>query len=246
MTGRNPNVFYETGYAHALNKRTLLLTKNVSDIPFDLMHLSHIVYEDKIAKLKKVLEDRIRWCIENPARSIESADIQAEVYISGNPHPGPGESLRLEREVMVYSSEAFQFALDLDVHNVSSQTLGPENVAVAVVLPRVSGKWHWGKSEVSDESPFTTVARQSSKKTVWNLRLFHNVLPDAWHSWSLSFEVPHDTIENGSTNLEVRFYCELGSRTFPIAFDFSTSISQKRRAFEEDQKRKAELEEKRH
>jgi hypothetical protein len=27
MTGRNPNVFYETGYAHALNKRVILLTQ---------------------------------------------------------------------------------------------------------------------------------------------------------------------------------------------------------------------------
>lgn len=26
MTGRNPNVFYETGYAHALGKQVILLT----------------------------------------------------------------------------------------------------------------------------------------------------------------------------------------------------------------------------
>src|SRR5215510_3429797 len=35
MTGKNANVFYETGYAHALNKRVILLTQNVEDIPFD-------------------------------------------------------------------------------------------------------------------------------------------------------------------------------------------------------------------
>ena len=34
MTGRNPNVFYETGYAHALGQRTILLTKKAEDIPF--------------------------------------------------------------------------------------------------------------------------------------------------------------------------------------------------------------------
>src|SRR5579859_3658565 len=31
MTGRNPNVFYETGYAHALGKRVILLTQAAAD-----------------------------------------------------------------------------------------------------------------------------------------------------------------------------------------------------------------------
>jgi nucleoside 2-deoxyribosyltransferase len=34
MTGRNPNVFYEVGYAHALGKIVLLLTQDAADIPF--------------------------------------------------------------------------------------------------------------------------------------------------------------------------------------------------------------------
>jgi hypothetical protein len=44
MTGRNANVFYEVGYAHALDKTCILLTKSVADIPFDLKHHRHIVY----------------------------------------------------------------------------------------------------------------------------------------------------------------------------------------------------------
>ena len=43
MTGKNPNVFYETGYAHALGKRVLMLTQSVHDIPFDLKHFQHII-----------------------------------------------------------------------------------------------------------------------------------------------------------------------------------------------------------
>jgi len=43
MTGRNANVFYEVGYAHALGKTTLLLTQSADDIPFDLKHFPHIV-----------------------------------------------------------------------------------------------------------------------------------------------------------------------------------------------------------
>lgn len=47
MTGQNPNVFYETGYAHALNKKVILLTQKSEDIPFDLKYFPHIVYQGK-------------------------------------------------------------------------------------------------------------------------------------------------------------------------------------------------------
>lgn len=63
MTGRNPNVFYEVGYAHALGRTVLLLTKKVEDIPFDLQHRPHIVYGDSITKLKDELAARIEWAI---------------------------------------------------------------------------------------------------------------------------------------------------------------------------------------
>src|ERR1700722_4965657 len=49
MTGKNPNVFYEVGYAHAKKKICLLLTSDAGDIPFDLKHHRHIVYGQSIS-----------------------------------------------------------------------------------------------------------------------------------------------------------------------------------------------------
>ncbi len=43
-TGRNPNVFYETGIAHTLGRDVVLITQSEHDIPFDLRHLRHIRY----------------------------------------------------------------------------------------------------------------------------------------------------------------------------------------------------------
>ena len=62
-TGRNPNVFYELGIAHTLGKDVILLTQDVSDIPFDLNRYRHIIYQNNIQggeKLKKDLAKAIR------------------------------------------------------------------------------------------------------------------------------------------------------------------------------------------
>lgn len=72
MSGQNPNVFYEVGYAHAKEKLCILLTKESSDIPFDLKHHRHIVYNGSISKLKKTLTEELLWAksqIENVRRS---------------------------------------------------------------------------------------------------------------------------------------------------------------------------------
>jgi hypothetical protein len=65
MTGRNPNVYYEVGYAHALKKDVILLTQDATDIPFDLKHHNHIEYGGKIAELRKRLGNRVQaWLRE--------------------------------------------------------------------------------------------------------------------------------------------------------------------------------------
>jgi nucleoside 2-deoxyribosyltransferase len=61
MTGRNPNVFYEIGYAHAKGKTCLLLTSKADDIPFDLKHHRHIIYGDSIQNLRRMLETELTW-----------------------------------------------------------------------------------------------------------------------------------------------------------------------------------------
>ena len=73
MTDRNPNVFYEVGYARALDKQIILLTRDANDIPFDLKHYPHIVYSDNITLLKEQLENRVRWCIKNPRDNLIKA-----------------------------------------------------------------------------------------------------------------------------------------------------------------------------
>lgn len=45
LTGKNPNVMYEIGLAHALGKPVVILTRNEADVPFDLKHLRYLFYD---------------------------------------------------------------------------------------------------------------------------------------------------------------------------------------------------------
>lgn len=62
MSTRNPNVFYEVGYADAKKKFVILLTNNSEDIPFDFKQRPHIIYDIKnITDLKEKLREYCSW-----------------------------------------------------------------------------------------------------------------------------------------------------------------------------------------
>lgn len=44
-TGRNANVLYEVGLAHALSKPVVVLAQDLADLPFDIRHRRVIVYD---------------------------------------------------------------------------------------------------------------------------------------------------------------------------------------------------------
>jgi hypothetical protein len=60
VSERNPNVFYELGMAHAIGKPALLVSRNKHDIPFDLQHIRHILYNTEEATWKEHLHEDIR------------------------------------------------------------------------------------------------------------------------------------------------------------------------------------------
>src|SRR6185503_14376375 len=122
MTGRNPNVFYEVGYAHALGKIVLLLTQAADDIPFDLKHRQHTVYHGKIEDLKKELTARLQWAIAEGRRRREGAVREAfsvRVFNIAVPLGPPGDNVpRIEGSV-----ESDWFSLNVQVRNDGLETL---------------------------------------------------------------------------------------------------------------------------
>lgn len=56
ITAPNENVFYELGYAHALNKPTILLAQRAKQLPFDIRSYRVIFYDDTIGGKPQVEE----------------------------------------------------------------------------------------------------------------------------------------------------------------------------------------------
>lgn len=48
ITPRNPNVYFEVGYAHAYNKPTILIAEKGTELPFDVSPFRVLLYENSI------------------------------------------------------------------------------------------------------------------------------------------------------------------------------------------------------
>jgi hypothetical protein len=74
LTSRNPNVFYELGLAHALQKPVVLVSSNQDDVPFDLKHIRVIYYDMHDPfwgnKLIEKVAENILSAMSNPAETI--------------------------------------------------------------------------------------------------------------------------------------------------------------------------------
>jgi hypothetical protein len=74
LTGRNPNVLYELGLAHALRKPVVLVSSNKDDVPFDVQHV-RVIYYDKNdpfwgQKLIEKVAENILSALQNPTDAI--------------------------------------------------------------------------------------------------------------------------------------------------------------------------------
>lgn len=74
LSGKNPNVFYELGLAHALAKPAILVTESMEDVPFDLRALRVLVYDKNAPDWGDILgakvEAAIREVLQAPAESV--------------------------------------------------------------------------------------------------------------------------------------------------------------------------------
>lgn len=83
VTGRNANVNYELGMAHALDKEVIILTANPSDVPSDYRDIKYIEYNrhdiDWNKKLSEAIENTLHTVL-NRINNIQNSDLDIFEY----------------------------------------------------------------------------------------------------------------------------------------------------------------------
>ena len=140
MSDRNPNVFYETGYAHALGKKVILLTQQSDDIPFDLLHYPQIIYEGKITYLRDELEHRVSWYIDQPIASVVETHLQLKFFAHGQEIQNGVEVTIPQGDYTFWAwaergKKGARVYLSLSVHNPSNRVIELSEISLALILP---------------------------------------------------------------------------------------------------------------
>ena len=208
MTGRNPNVFYEVGYAHALNKPTILLTQDSNDIPFDLKHYPHIIYEKKISTIRSELTKKINWFKENSKTSnSNSLNINIDIYVNG-------KNLSTENvflECNAIECPSFEFML----HNNSISTFKEGDLKIGILTK----KYNYSSLYKYNSHPLhTTIVKLPENTYLHMLPDFELILPFVY-SAPLNVDLQRSEIDNENSNIILRLFTKQGYRDYPLTLN---------------------------
>ena len=215
LTGKNPNVFYETGYAHALGKRTLLLTSSAEDITFDFKHFPHIIYGGRLSDLLPELERKLRWHIENPEkRETTPGDLIVRVN---------SRTLTKDSNVVFgLEGEWGGFELHIEVHNSAEREIRTLEYQIGVISPLGFYRSFNPKTEARlDDFTISPNERLHLSNDVFRL------LPARWGAIDLALEVP-GILKPREYPFIIRIFTESGYSDFPFTFKVSKEHKQKK------------------
>lgn len=211
MTGRNANVFYETGYAHALNKRVILLTQNAEHIPFDLRDRPHIVYNNSIRTLQDELFKWLRWAIENPIEDIHLLSPPIQFYIDRVP--------LLDNPVIPYFHAVDSFIRILvDAHNSAEKSIRPIRFRLCLVS---SDRFTHSIEDHRKGGLPAALLPDGGRMHVFSKT--YEILPGGWESWiRMDVAIDKPPLEEGSVH---KFVLRLLTDGQPVDFPFTVSIA---------------------
>ncbi|MCP4549321.1 MAG: hypothetical protein GY835_22945 [bacterium] len=231
LSERNPNVFYETGYAHCLGKPSILLTRSADDIPFDLKHYHHIVYKGRISDLREELEKRIDWILRNPEKSTEGDTLSAQIFINGqrlldNPtiiaelsYDPPGRPRkRPERPSLEFMGEEyFSLYLSLDIHNPLESRIRGLRFQLGLVTPRIFETARFENKFLEEVSTNSVLLPEGNSMHL--PAVDYSLLPGTWEP--IRIDLRGKATIDRDYRLEARLFTESGFQSTPFVVHLS-------------------------
>jgi hypothetical protein len=203
MTGRNPNVFYETGYAHALGRPVILLAQSAADIPFDLKHYPHLIYNRRIVDLLPELERRVRVTLDAPASTSQRF---ARVLVDSTEivnHPVVSKEVR---------GRKIGFALSIDINNEVGVTVRPLACQVGLITSS-----QWQTVAFSDDNRVTGFPLAQEHR-LFLLDEMIELLPGSWKHIAVTALTANRTLSDAETHdMAIRLLTSAGYEDYEFS-----------------------------
>jgi len=183
MTGKNQNVFYETGYAHALGKHVIFLTQNKDDIPFDLQHYPHIIYSGKIKNLLPELEKRVRWAIDNPKTKEYQRYFSLKFFIDGN-ELSNNPTIKYLKKPGIRLQRLY---LGIDVNNSINKYIESSQFKILFITSNRFGSSILHSAEKFSDYSKNNIIKLSKNNNVHVINQIFKILPGAWLKIPITF-----------------------------------------------------------
>lgn len=197
LTGKNPHVFFQLGYACGNGRKPLLLAQQVADIPFDLQHYNHIVYDGQINTLRAELTKKLQWCLRNSLVPPLPTQDALTYFLCQKPLP--------EHPCLIVSPDAIgEFHLTLDYQNTTDQVI-TENIRFCLVVPDGFAS--------SDNLMTVEIARGTAQMIL--VGQTEELGPHESHTLMINLYTTGNQIGQEHT-LEVQFFSERGIQKYPF------------------------------
>lgn len=130
-TGANPNVMYEVGYAHALNKRVILLVDTTFKLPFDIIGYPCLVHHHSPIELTEKL---VKWI--RPVLELKSSAPPAASSLICHLGDRPLKESKLVRVIVPPGSTKLNVTVKIRfaVNNPTNAILDTENVEFGLIV----------------------------------------------------------------------------------------------------------------
>lgn len=166
LSGQNPNVFYEVGFAHALGKQIVLLSQEPRSIPFDLSHYHVLLYRlDNIKSIYNLNVDLIERLKAILSQSRKPAANDTSEYAQQSREENRTNVKKIIYESKMLADEGNIDEASMRIQNFANSEEAKAHFEEASILFNSLGSIYFERGEFSSGLPFLQKALDLSLRT---------------------------------------------------------------------------------